>query len=127
MLVARGLWALTLERAGSGTRWTLNLALIGLQALALVAGGVLVALGTFDWWFWLLGVGLLVIQVIAFRSEWPSGLSLLGVLGAGAGMMLYASWYWSFAGASVPVSFALLSVVTLLSIEWLARKLLRLA
>jgi hypothetical protein len=51
------------------------------------------------------------------------GLGLVGV----AGSILSLNHWWPGDDQALPVSFVLLAVVTLLSIEWLTRKLLRLA
>jgi uncharacterized membrane protein len=51
------------------------------------------------------------------------GLGLIAVI---ASLMSLQHW-WPGAGQALPVSFVLLGVVTLLSVEWLTRKLLRLA
>ncbi len=126
-LLTRVLWAVAIEQLGSGTRLAINLPILALQLLALASLGVLMLVGMFDWWFWAIGVGLFVTQVIAFRSEWVGGLVMLGVLAVGSAVTLLATSVWGFSGASVQTSFALLSVVSLLSAEWLARKLLRLA
>ncbi len=51
------------------------------------------------------------------------GIALLAVIGS----LVSLQHWWPGAGQPLPVSFVLLGVVTLLSIEWLTRKLLRLA
>jgi hypothetical protein len=51
------------------------------------------------------------------------GLALAGVVGS----LISLNHWWPGAGVNLPVSFVLLGVVTLLSVEWLTRKLLRLA
>jgi hypothetical protein len=51
------------------------------------------------------------------------GLGLVAVIGS----LISLDHWWPGPGEALPVSFVLLGVVTLLSIEWLTRKLLRLA
>jgi hypothetical protein len=46
---------------------------------------------------------------------------------ATAGSLLALDQWWPGEGQPLPVSFVLLGIVSLLSIEWLTRKLLRLA
>ena len=100
---------------------------LGVELAALVAGGVLVALGQLDWWYLMLAAGAFGVQVLAFRADWGVGLGILGFIAAVAGALLLVVHNTGFSGAPVQISFALLAVVSLLSAEWLTRKLVRLA
>lgn len=127
LLVVRGGWAAVSGGLAPRARLAIAGAVVALELAAVVAGGVCVALGTFDWWFWAFALVALAAQVIAFRAEWGTGLAVLGCVAAGSGALLLVAHYTGFSGASVQISAALLALVALLSAEWLGRKVTRLA
>ncbi len=127
LMLARVLWAVVIDELPGGPRWAINLGIVGVQAVALLATGAMVAMEMIDWWYWALALGMFGAQLIAFRGEWGIGLGTLGTIVVGSAVLLGVSHYGHFSGASVQTSFALLAVVTLLSAEWLSRKLMRLA
>ena len=81
-----------------------------------------------DWWPWVISLSLFTYVLLSFRVVWWGGLIMLGSLALGAAVALVA--YVAFADFSVvnvQISFALLTIVSLLCCEWVGRKLLRLA
>jgi hypothetical protein len=128
LLLLRGLWA----AAGRSVPESLRVAGAALAILAgfaaIVAGGLAVVLKFPDYGFhWVLGSGLLILALVAFRAEARPGLLMLGGIALAAGGAAVGVTASDYAGMVVPVAIGLVVVVTLLCVEWSARKLLRLA
>jgi len=88
---------------------------------------------------WILGVLGVLALALMIRIAWRwsrsrsarAAVFSLAVVGLGVvatvGSLIALYQWWPGAGEALPVSYVLLLVVTLLSVEWLTRKLLRLA
>ncbi len=128
LLALRGLWSAVSHSVPDAGRITLTVLAIVAGLAAIVASGLAVidsvpAYGI----HWVLGSGLLILSLVAFRAETRPGLIMLGgvaVVAGGAAIGVAASDY---TGAVIPIAIGLTVVVALLCVEWSARKLLRLA
>lgn len=127
LLVLRGIWAAVYSSIAAKPRLAIVIAVTALTLLADATLGVLVGLNLFDWWFWVIGLSLTLLQFLAFRAEWGTGLATLGVAALLSTALLVVTASTGFSGANVRISFALLAIVSLLSTEWLCRKVMRLA
>jgi hypothetical protein len=127
-LLLRGLWAAVGRSTPGGLRIAGTVLALVAGLAAVVASGLAVVLVAPAYGLhWVLGCVLLILALVAFRAESRPGLSILGgiALAAGAGAVgVVASDY---TGTVVPIAIGLVVIVTLLCVEWSARKLLRLA
>lgn len=127
LVVARGVWAAVYGGVGATPRLAVVIGVTLLNIVGLIVGGVLVGLGELDWWYFVLWLGLFALQVIAFRAEWGTGLAILGAAVLGVVALKLVLYYTQFSGDNVQISFGLLAIVSLLSLEWITRKVCRLA
>ncbi|MDY3558354.1 hypothetical protein R5W23_005049 [Gemmata sp. JC673] len=127
LMVARGVWASVYERIGRTPWLVVMIAVMAVEVVALVGLGVMVGVGELDWWYFMVAVGVFLTQVLAFRADWGSGLLILGAALLAAVAVKVVAHRTQFSGDNVQISFALLAVVSLLSLEWLTRKVSRLA
>ncbi|HEY1186397.1 MAG TPA: hypothetical protein VGE74_02020, partial [Gemmata sp.] len=127
LLVLRGIWAALSSMIGSTPRQVIVIAVTALNVLTAIGLGVLVSQEVLDGWFWAVALVLLATQLLAFRAEWGTGLVMLGVMALLSTGGLVVAFSTGFSGANVQISFALLALVSLLSVEWLTRKVMRLA
>jgi hypothetical protein len=102
--------------------WVLA-SLSGLLAFALVVLLIEPSLG----FSWCLACGFFIFAIVAFRAEPWVGVMILGGLAVLSGGSMLGIWLSSYSGEIIPIAIALVVVVTLLSVEWSTRKLLRLA
>ncbi|MBY0460234.1 MAG: hypothetical protein K2V38_23205, partial [Gemmataceae bacterium] len=120
-------WAAVYDGLGRGAWLAILLGVLALELVGLVVLVVLVGTGAVNWWVLAVAGALLFAQALAFRADWGMGLAILGVLAGLCGGLLLVVTVGNFAGSQVQVSVVMLALVTLLSAEWLSRKMLRLA
>jgi hypothetical protein len=128
LLLLRGLWAGVSRSTPEGLRIAGTVLALVAGLAAIVASGLAVVFAAPDYGLhWVLGCVLLILALVAFRAENRPGLVILGgiALAGGAGAVgVVASDY---TGTVIPIAIGLVVIVTLLCVEWSARKLLRLA
>jgi hypothetical protein len=128
LLLLRGAWAAVSESVSEGARRAAFWGWMGACVVAVVVLSLLTAYEAID--AWELAVSVLVVGVAAFAfaaDRW-TGLIALGLLAATTGAVKWGFLEsWGYTGANVQVGFVLLTVVALLAVEWVGRKLLRLA
>jgi hypothetical protein len=127
LLVLRAAWA----GVSASVPPLVTTAVIVLFALVSVAsvllGAVAMAAGIQNPLYELVSVTTIVVTFLAFRAERNPGLLMLGGLAGAGGVLWLVANNSYYSGAVYPVSGVLLLVVALLSVEWVSRKLLRLA
>jgi hypothetical protein len=100
--------------------------LAGVVSLALF--GIVVLIGAHELGFlWVLSCALFGIAIVTYRAESRVGLMILGSLALLTAAVAAGIRFSDYTGAVTPISIVLLVVSTILGVEWVSRKLLRLA
>lgn len=127
LAVGCGIWAALRHVLPTWLSITIAILWVAVNVFGLLSTLLLVLVGLADPALWVVLSGLFALALVVFRAVWPVGVGIsLATAAASGAAMVYVAVF-EFSGGSAAVSVVLLFVVALLSAEWLARKLMRLA